>query len=117
MRACTIHPFTDFVSQCASRACSRTPRRALHQVVLLQVELQNGVFDGSKDKSDVLCVGGTGEVRVDDLIAVWIQVHKHLEDKLSSCLGIPLWTCLRGEMMPHHYKCNGLYSAVETTPC
>lgn len=75
-----------------SRASCRRPRLALHQVVLLQVELQDGVFDGGEDKTDVLCVGGTGEVRVDDLVAVWIQVHKHLEDKLSPCLGIPLGT-------------------------
>ena len=63
---------------------------ALHQVVLLQVELQDGVFDGGKDEADVLCVGGTGEVRVDDLVAVWVQVHEHLEDELSPCLGISL---------------------------
>ena len=66
---------------------------ALHQVVLLQIELQDGVFDGGEDEADVLCVGGAGEMRVDDLIAVWVQVHKHLEDKLAACLGVPLRTC------------------------
>ena len=52
--------------------------RQLDQVVLLQVELQDIVLDGSKHKADVLRVRGAGEVRVDDLIAVWVQVHKHL---------------------------------------
>ena len=72
------------VSQCVCQ-CS-----ALHQVVLLQVELQDGVFDGGEDEADVLCVGGAGEVGVDDLVTVWVQVHEHLEDKLSPCLGISL---------------------------
>lgn len=66
---------------------------SLHQVVLLQVELQDRVFDGGKDEADILRVGGAGEVRVDYLIAVRVQVHKHLEDELSSCLGVPLRTC------------------------
>lgn len=66
---------------------------ALHQVVLLQIELQDGVFDGGKDEADVLRVGGAGEMGVDDLIAVWVQVHEHLQDKLAACLGVPLRTC------------------------
>lgn len=66
---------------------------ALHQVVLLQIELQDGVFDGGEDEADVLRVGGAGEMGVDDLIAVWVQVHEHLQDKLAACLGVPLWTC------------------------
>lgn len=64
----------------------------LHQVVLLQVQLQDGIFDGGKDKADVFCVCGAGEVRVDDLVAVWIQVHEHLQDELASRLGVSLWT-------------------------
>lgn len=49
-----------------------------HQVVLFEVELQDGVFDSCKDEADVLRVGGTREVGVDDLVTVWVQVHKHL---------------------------------------
>lgn len=63
----------------------------LHQVVLLQVQLQDGVFDGGKDKTDVFGVCGAGEVGVDDSVA-GIQVHEHLQDELASCLGVPLWT-------------------------
>lgn len=65
---------------------------ALHQVVLLQIELQDGVFDGGEHEADVLCVGGAGEMGVDDLIAVWVQVHEHLQDKLAARLGVPLRT-------------------------
>lgn len=64
----------------------------LHQVVFLQVELQDGVLDGGKHEADVLRVGGAGEVRVDDLVAVGVQVHKHLQDELAARLGVPLGT-------------------------
>lgn len=47
------------------------------KVVLLEVELQDGVFDGCKDEPDVLRVGGARKVGVDDLVTIWIQVHKH----------------------------------------
>lgn len=87
------------------------------QVVFFEVELQDGVFDGREDKADVLRVGGTGEVRVDDLVAVWVQVHKHLEDKLSSCLSISLRTWM--EKVRHTRALNILrliyiYSIFET---
>lgn len=65
---------------------------ALHQVVLLQVELQDGVFDGCEDEADVLCVSGACEMGVDDLVTVWVQVHKHLQDELPTRLGVPLGT-------------------------
>lgn len=78
------------VSQVAS---VRLRRLALHQVVLLQIELQDGVFDGGEDEADVLRVGGAGEVGVDDLVAVRVQVHEHLQDELAACLGVPLRTC------------------------
>lgn len=104
--ACVCMYAWSIFSQIASVSVCRGPevgspaRAALHQVVLLQVELQDGVLDGGEDETDVLCVGGTGEVRVDDLIAVRVQVHKHLEDKLSPCLGIPLWTWRGGNDAP-----------------
>jgi len=43
-----------------------------HQIVLFEVELQDGVFDGRKHEADVLSVRGTGEVGVDDLVAVGV---------------------------------------------
>lgn len=64
----------------------------LNQVVLFEVELKDRVFDGSEDEADVLRVRGAREVRVDDLLAIWIQVHEHLQDELSTCLSILLRT-------------------------
>lgn len=63
-----------------------------NQVVFFEIELQDGVFDGCKDKSDVLCVSSTCKMGVDDLVTVWVQVHKHLQDELPAGLGIPLGT-------------------------
>ena len=63
-----------------------------HQVVFFEVELQDGVFDGCKDEADVLCVSGACEMGVDDLVTVWVQVHKHLQDELPTRLGVPLGT-------------------------
>lgn len=68
------------------------PFRSSHQVVFFEVELQDGVFDSCEDEADVLRVGGACEMGVDDLVTVWVQVHKHLQDELSTCLGIPLGT-------------------------
>ena len=60
------------------------------QVVLLQVQLQDGVLDGGEHEADVLGVCGAGEVGVDDLVAVGVQVHKHLQDEFPACLGVSL---------------------------
>lgn len=62
----------------------------LDQIVLLQVQLEDGVLDSSKDKADVLGICGACEVGVDNFVTVWIQVHEHLQDEFSSCLGISL---------------------------
>lgn len=62
----------------------------LHQIVLLQVELQDGVFDCSEDEADVFRVCRASEVRIDDLVAVGIQVDKHLQDELPACLSVSL---------------------------
>lgn len=84
-------------SGCRSLDCSLSHSLSLsispsHQVVLLEVELQDGVFDRCKDKADVLRVGGACEMGVDDLVTVWVQVHKHLQDELSTRLSVPLGT-------------------------
>ncbi len=83
---------------CRSLSClldlsiSLFPFLSSHQVVFFEVELQDGVFDSCKDEADVLCVGGACEMGVDDLVTVWVQVHKHLQDELPTCLGVPLGT-------------------------
>lgn len=66
-----------------------------HQVVLLQVQLQDGVLDGCKDEADVLGICGAREVGVDDFVTVGVQVHEHFQDEFSSCLGISLGSCLQ----------------------
>lgn len=102
-------------------AARNTHTTGSHQVVLLQIQLQNSVLNCREYKSDVLCICGgkkrrgeqawTGggvkgnevrgggqftcgacEVGVDDLVWIWVQIHKHLEDELSGCLSIFLWT-------------------------
>lgn len=77
------------------------PLSPSHQVVLFEVELQDGVFDSSKDEADVLCVSCACEMGVDDLVTVWVQVHKHLQDELSTCLCVPLGTWGRGNIRLH----------------
>ena len=68
------------------------PFLSSHQVVLFEVELQDGVFDSGKDEADILRVSGACEMGVDDLVTVWVQVHKHLQDELPACLGVSLGT-------------------------
>lgn len=41
---------------------------------------------------DVLGVGGTGEMGVDDLVLVRVQVHKHFQDELPPGERVPLGT-------------------------
>lgn len=69
------------------------PLDASHQVILLQVQLQDGVLHRREHEADVLRVGGAGEMRVDDLVAVGVQIHKHLQDELPRGLGVPLGPC------------------------
>lgn len=54
--------------------------------------MQDDVFDSSKDEVDVLGVGGTGEMGVDDLVFVRVQVHKHFQDELPTRKRILLGT-------------------------
>ena len=65
---------------------------SLDQVVLLQVKLQNGIFHSGKYETNVFRVCGTRKMRVDNLIRIWVQINKHLKDKLTRSLSITLWT-------------------------
>ena len=65
---------------------------SLYQVELFKIMLQNGVFDGYKDKADVLCIRGAGEVGVDFPILVWVLFLVHLQDELLRCFSILLRT-------------------------
>lgn len=64
--------------------------RCSDQIEFLQCELQDGILDSSEHESDVFCVSGAGEMRVNDFIGVWIQVDKHLQDEFSCSLSVPL---------------------------
>lgn len=39
---------------------------------------------------DVLGVGGAGEMGIDDLVFVRVQVHKHFQDELPASQRVPL---------------------------
>lgn len=62
----------------------------LHQIVLLQVELQDGILDGGEDEADVFRVCRASKVRIDDFVTVRIQVDKHLQDELPPRLSVSL---------------------------
>ena len=62
-----------------------------HQIELLQVVSEDGVFDGHEDEADVFCVCSAGEVRVQGLVLVRVLFLVHFQDEfLSSC-----WILLR----------------------
>ena len=42
---------------------------------------------------------------INDLVRVWIQLDKHLEDELASCKGVLLRTCKHTQ----HYSCHSWY--------
>ena len=46
----------------------------------------------SKDKFNVICIGGTGEVRVDVFRTLRDHIHEHPCDKLPSRLIVTLWS-------------------------
>lgn len=52
------------------------------------------VLDGVEDEADVVRVGGAGEVIVDELLAVGVQVDEHVQDELLARLHVPLRTCI-----------------------
>ncbi len=62
--------------------------RILNQVELFEVVSEDGVFHSCEDQADVLRVGGTGEVRVDAFVFVFVLLLVHLKNKLLGCLWI-----------------------------
>ena len=66
---------------------------SLHQIVLLQVQLEDSVLDRGKDEPDVLCVGRAREMRVDDCVAVRVQLDEHFQNVLPRCLAVLLRSC------------------------
>lgn len=66
--------------------------KGLDEVIFLQVQLQNGVLYSGENKTDVFRVGGTGNVRIDHFLGVWIQLHKHLQYELTRRFCVSLRT-------------------------
>lgn len=64
-----------------------------HQVELLQVVSEDGVFDGHEDEADVFCVRGAGEVRVHLLVLVRVLILVHFQDEFLSRFRILLRSC------------------------
>lgn len=79
----SLHPPPPLLSCCSSS----------HQVELLQVVSEDGVFDGNKDEADVLSVCGAGEVRVQRLVFVRVLFLVHFQDEFLSRCGILLRSC------------------------
>lgn len=69
---------------------------SLHQIELLQVVSEDGVFDGHKDEADVFCVCGAGKVRVQRLVLVRVLFLVHFQDEFLSCCRILLRSCNSG---------------------
>ena len=72
-------------------------RESLHQIVLLQIELEDSILDRGKDKPDILRVGRAREMRVDDLVAVRIQLDERLQNELPRRLAVLLRSCKCGK--------------------
>lgn len=51
-----------------------------NQVVVLQIDLQDGVPHRGEHELDVVGVGGAGEVRVHRLVGLPVQLEKLVED-------------------------------------
>lgn len=79
-----------------------------HQVELLQVVSEDGVFDGHEDEADVFRVCGAGKVRVQCLVLVRVLFLVHFQDEFLSCCCILLRSCKSGSIIFQHVygKCN-----------
>lgn len=77
---------------------ARCGQQHLDEVELPQVQLEDGVLDGSEDKADVLCVRGAREVGVDDLLLVRVLVLIELQDKVSGGFDVLLWSWFRAQL-------------------
>ena len=70
-----------------------------HQVELLQVVSQDGVFDHHEHEADVLRVSCAGEVGVHRLLLVGVLVHVHLQDELLGRFQVLLRSCRSGKVI------------------
>lgn len=70
---------------------SPLPEPPSNQVVVLQVALQDVVLHRVEDKSNVVCVRGAGEVRVDDFFRVGVEADKHVQNEFGPRVGVLLW--------------------------
>lgn len=93
---CKVYLYVYLLSWLSSRRYFY-PRRSscsiLHQIELLQVVSEDGVFDGHEDEADVFRVRGAGEVRVQRLVLVRVLFLVHFQDEFLSCSGILLRPC------------------------
>lgn len=79
MFSCSVKP-----TESPQSSADRQPIKAdwitavLNQVVVFQVALQDVVLHRVEDEPNVVRVGGTGEVGVDDFFLDWIEAEKHV---------------------------------------
>lgn len=83
----------------------------LHQIELLQVVSEDGVFDGHEDEADVFRVRGAGEVRVQRLVLFRVLFLVHFQDEFLSCSGILLRSC-KSRSLFQYAECNFCTHAV-----
>lgn len=84
---------------------------SLHQIELLQVVSEDGVFDGHEDEADVFRVRGAGEVRVQRLVLFRVLFLVHFQDEFLSCSGILLRSCKTRSLF-QYAECNFCTHAV-----
>lgn len=84
---------------------------SLHQIELLQVVSEDGVFDGHEDEADVFRVRGAGEVRVQRLVLFRVLFLVHFQDEFLSCSGILLRSC-KSRSLFQYAECNFCTHAV-----
>lgn len=88
-----------------------SPSSSLHQIELLQVVSEDGVFDGHEDEADVFRVRGAGEVRVQRLVLFRVLFLVHFQDEFLGGSGILLWSC-KSRSLFQYAECNFYTHAV-----
>lgn len=113
---CQVYLYVYLLSWLSSRRhfyplLSSSTSSSLHQIELLQVVSEDGVFDGHEDEADVFRVRGAGEVRVQRLVLFRVLFLVHFQDEFLSCSGILLRSC-KSRSLFQYAECNFCTHAV-----
>lgn len=113
---CQVYFYVYLLSWLSSRhhfypLLSSSTSSSLHQIELLQVVSEDGVFDSHEDEADVFRVRGAGEVRVQRLVLFRVLFLVHFQDEFLSCSGILLRSC-KSRSLFQYAECNFCTHAV-----